>query len=195
MRSPGASKPTKANCTPPRAAHVRLRSLRGGLRAGHHRRPQRHGRPGNAKCLFWSHKAAWRHPRHPNETSNMALGDRRSERITAESPPGCARGRHPRLGLAVRCGDLTLSQKKHAFFVLGEIRRKIRPPGVKPVFLRRLGPYVTKEELESIYQKSESVTRIFFLEKATFLMCFSRKKRQADRRRRLRATITTKRHL
>ena len=42
-----------------------------------------------------------------------------------------------------------------------ETRRKIRPPGIKPAFLRRLGPYVTKEELESIYQKIESVTRIF----------------------------------
>ena len=45
--------------------------------------------------------------------------------------------------------------------VLEEIRRKIRPPGIKPAFLRRLGPYVTKEERESINQKIESATRIF----------------------------------
>ena len=42
-----------------------------------------------------------------------------------------------------------------------EIRGKIRRLGIRPAFLRRLGPYVTKEELESIYQKNESVTRIF----------------------------------
>ena len=35
----------------------------------------------------------------------MALGDRRSELITAGSALGCARGRHPRLGLAVQSGD------------------------------------------------------------------------------------------
>ena len=45
----------------------------------------------------------------------MALGDRRSELITAGSALGCARGRHPRLGLAVRCGDLALSQKNMPF--------------------------------------------------------------------------------
>ena len=49
-----------------------------------------------------------RHPQHSNGNSHMALGDRRSEMITAGSALGCARGRHPRLGLAVRCGDLTL---------------------------------------------------------------------------------------
>ena len=45
----------------------------------------------------------------------MALGDRRSERITAGSALGCARERHPRLGLAVRRGDLALSQKNMPF--------------------------------------------------------------------------------
>ena len=49
-----------------------------------------------------------RHPQHSNGNSNMALGDRRSETTTAGGALGCARGRHPRLGLAVRCGDLTL---------------------------------------------------------------------------------------
>ena len=44
---------------------------------------------------------------------------------------------------------------------LEEVRGKIRRLGIKPAFLRRIGPYVTKEELESIYQKNESVTRIF----------------------------------
>ena len=79
--------------------------------------------------------------------------------------------------------------------LIEEIRQKIRRLGVKPAFLRRLGPYVTKEELGSIYQKNESVTRIF--EKCYFFCVFSRKmrQRQADRRRRLRATIRTKRHL
>ena len=60
--------------------------------------------------------------------------------------------------------------------------------------MRRLGLYVTKEEeLESIYPKFESVTRMF--EKMLRFLCFSRKMRHADRRRRLRATITTKRHV
>ena len=45
--------------------------------------------------------------------------------------------------------------------VVEEIRGKIRELRIKPAFLRCLGPYVTKEELESIYQKNESVTRIF----------------------------------
>ena len=47
------------------------------------------------------------------------------------------------------------------FLLVEEIRRKIRRPGINPAVLRRLGPYVTKEELESIYQKNESITRIF----------------------------------
>ena len=55
------------------------------------------------------------HPRHSNGNSHMTLGDRRSERITAGSALGCARGRHPRLGLAVRCGDLALSLKNMPF--------------------------------------------------------------------------------
>ena len=42
-----------------------------------------------------------------------------------------------------------------------KIRRKIRELGIKPAFLRRLGPSVTKEEFESVYQKIESLTRIF----------------------------------
>ena len=55
------------------------------------------------------------HPHHSNGNSHIALGDRRSERTTAGSALGCARGRHPRLGLAVRCGDLALSQKNVYF--------------------------------------------------------------------------------
>ena len=55
------------------------------------------------------------HPYHTNGNSHMALGDRRSEITTARSALGCARGRHPRLGLAVRCGDLALSQKNMPF--------------------------------------------------------------------------------
>ena len=42
-----------------------------------------------------------------------------------------------------------------------EIRGKICRLGSKPALLRRLGPCVTKEELESLHQKNESVTRIF----------------------------------
>ena len=46
----------------------------------------------------------------------MALGDRRSESTTAGSALGCARGRHSRLGLAVRCGHLTLQRKNMPFW-------------------------------------------------------------------------------
>ena len=42
-----------------------------------------------------------------------------------------------------------------------EIRGKICRLGSKPVLLRRLGPCVTKEELEFLHQKTESITRIF----------------------------------
>ena len=54
-----------------------------------------------------------------------------------------------------------------------EIRGKIRELGIKPAFLRRLGPSVTKEELESVYQKIESLTRIF--EEMSLFFVFSRK--------------------
>ena len=54
-----------------------------------------------------------------------------------------------------------------------EIRGKINLLGIKPDFLRRLGPSVTKEELESVYKKIESLTRIF--EEMLLFMCFSRK--------------------
>ena len=46
----------------------------------------------------------------------MALGDRRSDTVTAGGALGCARGRHPRLGLAVRCDDLTLQRKNMPFW-------------------------------------------------------------------------------
>ena len=54
-----------------------------------------------------------------------------------------------------------------------EIRGKIRRLEIKPAFLRRLGSYVTKEELESIYQTNESLTRIF--EKMLFFCVFKKK--------------------
>ena len=46
-------------------------------------------------------------------------------------------------------------------FFIRENSRKICRLGFTPALLRRLGPCVTKEELESVYQKIESVTRIF----------------------------------
>ena len=54
----------------------------------------------------------------------MALGDRRSEMITAGSALGCARGRHPRLGFAVRCGDLTLQRKNMPFWTFFHVQPK-----------------------------------------------------------------------
>ena len=74
-----------------------------------------------------------------------------------------------------------------------EIRGKIRRLGSKPALLRRLGPCVTKEELESLHQKIESITRIFV--KMLLFSDFQEKMRQADRRRRLRATVMTNRHV
>ena len=63
-------------------------------------------------------------PHHSNGNSHMALGDRRSEMITAGSALGCARGSHPRLGLAVRCGDLTLQRKHMPFWVFFYVQPK-----------------------------------------------------------------------
>ena len=74
-----------------------------------------------------------------------------------------------------------------------ENSRKICRLGSTPALLRRLGPCVTKEELESLYQKNKSVTRIF--EKMLLFSDFQEKMRQADRRRRLRATVMTNRHV
>ena len=64
------------------------------------------------------------YPQHSNGKSHMmALGDRRSERTTAGSALGSARGRHPRLGLAVRCGGLSRYHfKKHAFLCVFHVR-------------------------------------------------------------------------
>ena len=53
------------------------------------------------------------HPQHSNGNSHMALGDRRSELAAAGSALGCARGRHPQLGLAVRCGARSHATKKN----------------------------------------------------------------------------------
>ena len=64
------------------------------------------------------------HPQHSNGNSHMALGDRRSEMITAGSALGCARGRQPRLGLAVRCGDLTLQRKNMPFWTFFYVQPK-----------------------------------------------------------------------
>ena len=63
-------------------------------------------------------------PRHPNGNSNVALGDRRSFTTTAGGALGCARGRHSRLGLAVRCGDLTLQIKNMPFWAFFYVQPK-----------------------------------------------------------------------
>ena len=76
--------------------------------------------------------------------SHMALGDRRSERIAARSALGCARGRHPRLGLAVRCGDLALSQKKHAFLYVFHVQPK-HPNDVMFVNIKGFRPCLSKK--------------------------------------------------
>ena len=58
-------------------------------------------------------------------------------------------------------GHARLRAREHGRVVLEKIRGKICRLGSKPALLRRLGPCVTKEELESLHQKTESVTRIF----------------------------------
>ena len=45
--------------------------------------------------------------------------------------------------------------------------------GLARAFLRRLGAYVTKEKLESLYQNNEFVTSIF--EKMLLSLCFQEK--------------------
>ena len=52
-----------------------------------------------------------------------------------------------------------------------EIRGKINLLGIKPDFLRRLGPSVTKEELESVYKKNR-VLNSHFRGNVTFYVCF-----------------------
>ena len=68
---------------------------------------------------------------------------RRSERIAAGSALGCARGRHPRLGLAVRCGDLALSLKKYAFLYVFHVQPK-HPNGVIFVNIEGFRPCLSK---------------------------------------------------
>ena len=58
------------------------------------------------------------HPRHSNGISNIALGDRRSEMITAVGAFGCARGRRRRPGLP-RKARLIPELKKHQKYGAG----------------------------------------------------------------------------
>ena len=57
-----------------------------------------------------------------------------------------------------------------------EIRGEITQLGIRPAFLRRLGPCATKEELESIVHipKGKSVTRIFEKKMLLFLCVFKK---------------------
>ena len=59
--------------------------------------------------------------------------------------------------------------------LIEEIRGEIRELRTKPAFLRCLGFYVTKEELESKYPKIESLTRIF--EEMSLFCVFFQKRR------------------
>ena len=79
-------------------------------------------------------------------------------------------------------------------FELEEIRGKIRELRIKLAFLRCLGLYVTKEELESIYQKIESLTRIFE-EMPLFCVCVSKKEETSRPRPAPKSEITTKRRV
>ena len=85
------------------------------------------------------------HPQHSNGNSHMALGDRRSERTIAGSALGCARGRHPRLGLAVGCGALALyHKKKHAFLYVFHVQPKTHQNGVVFVNIEGFRPCLSK---------------------------------------------------
>ena len=59
-------------------------------------------------------------------------------------------------------------------FTIEEIRGKVCRLGSKPALLRRLGPCVTKEELEFLHQKAESITRIF-VKMLLFFLIFKKK--------------------
>ena len=81
----------------------------------------------------------------------MALGDRRSERATAGSALGFTRGRHPRMGLAVRCGDAAISRcppppqkNMHAFLcVVFHVQPK-HPNGANSVHIDGFRPCLSK---------------------------------------------------
>jgi hypothetical protein len=69
--------------------------------------------PGPARSRSAAVRTAGAHSQHSNGNSHiMALGDRRSDRITAGSALGCARGRHLRLGFG---GAMRRSRAYHFF--------------------------------------------------------------------------------
>ena len=82
--------------------------------------------------------------RHTNGNLHIALGDRRSERITARSTLGCATRRHPRLGLAVRCGDLALSPKNMPFCTFFTYVQPKHPNGAISVNIEGFRPCLSK---------------------------------------------------
>ena len=65
---------------------------------------------------------------------------------------------------------MTMEKQSH---IARENSRKNMSTRIYTVFWHRLGPCVTKEELESVYQKIESVTRIF--EKMSLFCVFFKK--------------------
>ena len=71
------------------------------------------------------------------------------------------------------CGVSIVLFFNSLLLVVEKIRGKICRLGSTPALLRRLGPCVTKEELESLHQKIESVTRIF--EKMLLFFFFKKK--------------------
>ena len=129
-------------------------------------------------------RASERRVRVPARLQLAHDSERRRRHRTARQPPRLGSRRHngavarrgssdaPR-GAASASPTCSMRSVPRRASTLEEIRRKKRPPGIKPAFLCRLGPYVTKDELESIYQKNESVTRIF--EKMLLFLFFSGK--------------------
>ena len=65
------------------------------------------GGPGGLSYFFfYGHPPYTPSTRMEIRTWRSAIADLRTENTTAGSALGCARERQPRLGLAVRCGDL-----------------------------------------------------------------------------------------
>ena len=80
--------------------------------------------PGPARSRSAAVRTAGAHSQHSNGNSHMALGHRRSDRITAGSALKCARGRHLRLGFGGAMRRSRAITKKHAFWCVFHVQPK-----------------------------------------------------------------------
>ena len=92
--------------------------------------------------------------------------------VAGNAPSGTQKNRGL-IGASDRSVSSPPRMSRQVVSLVEEIRGKIRRRGIKPTFLRRLGPYLNKEELESIYKKKRA-RNSHFRENATFLCVFKK---------------------